>query len=354
MRIAANELQAFCTEIFTATGTSVADAQVTAEHLVAANLKGHDSHGVVMAPSYVGNIERGFLNPKAHINIVKDSGGVVLIDGQTGFGQVVGREATSIAIERAKSNGMVCVGLRNAHHLGRIGTYGEQCAEAGMVSIHFVNVVGHEPLVAPFGGAEARLQTNPFCAVVPRNNAPPIVLDMATSFIAFGKVKVAYNAGTNIREGALVDHDGIPTNDPRVMFTQPYGSVQPFGLYKGYGLSLICELFGGALVGEWTMQPEHKRTGTVINNMLMMVVNPEAFGGVDHFQHEITAMVEYLEGTRPAVGFDRVRIPGDPERETMAERTEQGIPLDDRTWQELTSAAQLAGLSDSTIASYGQ
>lgn len=354
MRIAANKLREFCSEIFEATGASVADARIASDHLVAANLKGHDSHGVVMAASYVRNIERGFLNPTAHIQLVKDSGGVVLIDGQTGFGQVVGREATSLAIERAKSNGMVCVGLRNAHHLGRIGTYGEQCAEAGMVSIHFVNVVGHQPLVAPFGGAEARLQTNPFCAVVPRNDAPPIVLDMATSFIAFGKVKVAHNAGTSIRDGALLDHNGEPTNDPNVMFSPPYGSVQPFGLYKGYGLSLICELFGGAMVGEWTMQPEHERTGTVINNMLMMVVNPESLGGVERFQHEITAMVDYLKGTRPAAGVDRVLIPGEPELETMAERAELGIPLDERTWQELRTAAQAAGLSEDLIASYEQ
>ena len=352
MRIAAEKLQSFTSDLFVAAGADRTDANQTAGHLVLANLKGHDSHGVVMVPSYVGNIKRGFLNPQAHIEIVKDSGGVLLIDGCTGFGQVVGREATTVGIERARENGIACVGLRNAHHLGRIGTYGEMCAEANMVSIHFVNVVGHEPLVAPYNGAERRLQTNPFCAVAPRESAPPIVLDMATSFIAFGKVKVAFNAGKSIRDGALVDHDGLPTNDPRVMFSQPGGAVQPFGLYKGYGLALMCELFGGALVGEWTMQPENERTGTVINNMLMLILNPDAFGGTERFQNEITAMVDYLHDTQPAKGADRVRIPGEPELESMSERSVQGIPIDDQTWSELLDAAEAAGMADSAIASY--
>ncbi len=352
MRISTEKLQLFTSDMLVAAGAARNEANQTAEHLVLANLKGHDSHGVVMAPSYVGNIKRGFLDPKAHSKIVKDAGGVVLIDGCAGFGQVVGREATAFGIERARQNGIACVGLRNAHHLGRIGTYGEICAEANMVSIHFVNVVGHEPLVAPFAGAERRLQTNPFCAVAPRRNAPPIVLDMATSFVAFGKVKVAFNAGKKIRDGVLVDHNGVPTNDPNVMFSEPGGAVQPFGLYKGYGLALMCELFGGALVGEWTMQPEHERTGTVINNMLMLILNPDVFGGTERFQHEITAMVDYLHETQPAKGADRVRIPGEPEREAMAERSVNGIPLDDRTWSELVDAAKSAGMDVAEIANY--
>ncbi len=352
MRIAAEKLQSLTSDLFVAAGARETDAKLTAEHLVLANLKGHDSHGVVMVPTYVGNIQRGHLNPQAHIEIVKDAGGVLLIDGCTGFGQVVGKEATTVAIDRARENGIACVGLRNAHHLGRIGSYGELCADANMVSVHFVNVVGHQPVVAPFNGAEPRLQTNPFCAVVPRKDAPPIVLDMATSFIAFGKVKVAFNAGKTIRDGALVDHEGVPTNDPRVMFSPPGGAVLPFGLYKGYGLALMCELFGGALVGEWTMQPEHERVGTVINHMLMMVLNPDVFGGTERFQHEVTGMVDYLHDTQPAKGADRVRIPGEPERETMAERAVNGIPLDDRTWADLLEAAKAAGLDESAIARY--
>ena len=157
---------------------------------------------------------RGHLTPNAHAKVLRDNGAVMLIDGCFGFGQVVGREATDLAIAPAKETGLVCAGLRNAHHLGRIGTYGELCGEAGLVSVHFVNVVGHEPMVSPWGSRDRRLQTNPFCAVVPRDGDTPIVLDMATSAIALGKARVAYMAGKTAPDGALRDHEGQPTNDP--------------------------------------------------------------------------------------------------------------------------------------------
>ena len=348
LNIAPDRLRELVTELFVTAGTDTADAVMTADHLVTANQKGHDSHGVVMVPSYVEGIRRGTLNPNAHIEIIRECGSVVLIDGLRGFGQVVGFEATEVGIERAKANGIASIGLRNAHHLGRIGTYGEMCAEAGLVSVHFVNVVGHHPAVVPYGGAEPRLQTNPFCVAVPRDHEPPIVLDMATSVIALGKVKVAHNAGKPIRDGVLVDSEGQPTNDPSVMYTHPAGAVLPFGLYKGYGLSLMCELLGGGLVGEWTMQPEHERAGTTFNHMLMFILNPQAFGGTDAFQREVSAMVNYVQSTKPVREIDKVRIPGEPEREALEER-EAGIPLDDQTWSELLGAAKAAGMEQESI-----
>ena len=349
MLISNESLRVLVESIFTSCGATQVDANTTANHLVEANLKGHDSHGVVMVPTYVHNVKNGFLNPGAHATSVVDSGAVAMYDGGAGFGQVVGVEATEAAIETARRLGVACVGLRNAHHLGRIGTYGEICGQAGMVSIHFVNVVGHLPLVAPFGGAEGRLQTNPFCAVVPRQEEPPIVLDMATSFIAFGKIKVAYNAGELVRDGALLDHEGVPSNDPAVMHQEPRGSLQSFGLYKGYGLALMCELLGGALVGHWTMQPGNERVGTVINNMLMVVINPSALGGVDIFQKEVSAMVDYMHDTPPAKGSEGVLIPGEPERRSKAERLRDGIPLDDQTWSDLLGAARSAGVEESVL-----
>ena len=349
MVINAERLCRFVTEVFVAAGAEEALAKETADHLVLANLKGHDSHGVGMVATYVNNILRGNLVPNAHLAVRRDTGAVVLADGCFGFGQVVGREATDLAIARAKENGLVCLGLRNAHHLGRIGTYGERCGEAGLVSVHFVNVVGHEPMVSPWGSPERRLQTNPFCAVVPRDNDVPIVLDMATSAIAMGKVRVAYMSGKTVPDGALVDHEGLPTNDPKAMYEAPVGALGPFGTYKGYGLALMCELLGGALAGEWTMQPGHERVGTVVNNMLMFVLDPDAFGGREVFHREVLAMVDYVRSAAPGRGFDRVRIPGEPELEAMAMRTEDGIPIDDNSWQGLLDAARQAGMSEEEI-----
>lgn len=349
MLINAEPLCRFVTEILLSAGAAQAAAKETADHLVLANLKGHDSHGVGMVPTYVGNIARGNLDPGAHMAVRRDTGSVVLVDGCFGFGQVVGREAADLAIARSRETGLVCVGLRNAHHLGRIGTYAERCAAAGLVSVHFVNVVGHDPLVSPWGSPERRLQTNPFCVAVPRDDKSPIVLDMATSAIAMGKVRVAYMSGKAVPDGALLDHEGMPTTDPRTMFEAPLGALSPFGTYKGYGLALMCELLGGGLAGEWTMQPGHERVGTVVNNMLMFVLDPHAFGGHASFQREVLAMVDYVKGAAPRNGFDRVRVPGEPESEAMAKRSAEGIPIDENSWRALLDAAQEAGMAEDAI-----
>ena len=340
----------FVGEIFKRFDADPSDATQVAEHLVAANLKGHDSHGVGMVPAYVGNIRSGKLDVGAHAKVAHDKGAVLLIDGQMGFGQVVGREAADFALERVAETGIVCAGVRNCHHLGRIGTYGEHIGAAGYISVHFVNVVGHEPLVSPFGGREPRISTNPFCCVVPQPNGPPIVLDMATSAIAQGKVRVAHMQGAQVPEGALQDHEGSPTTDPRVMFEDPKGALGPFGKHKGYGLGLMCELLGGGLAGEWTAAQEYREGFTIVNHMLMLVLDPDAFGGGKAFAAEVQAMVAHVHSTTPAVGVDRVMVPGEPEIDAMQQRQTDGIPIDDNTWAGILKSAQVAGMSEAEVA----
>lgn len=350
MQIDHQRLAGFVTRIFVTAGSDEAVAREVADHLVEANLKGHDSHGVGMIPAYVNNLRNGLLNPHAHAEVVRDQGAVLLLDGGMGFGQVVGREATERALARVRDTGVMCVGVRNCHHLGRIGTYGEICGNAGYVSVHFVNVVGHDPQVSPFGGRERRMTTNPFCCVVPRPDDVPLVLDMATSAIALGKVRVAWMKGEPVPEGALVDQHGLPTTDPAVVFKEPLGALGPFGGHKGYGLAVMCELLGGALAGEWTAQPEHARDNTIVNHMLMFVLDPEAFGGAARFHHEVREMVSYLHSTQPASGFDRVRVPGEPEQEHMARRRSEGVPIDDRSWAGIVKAATVVGMSEGEVA----
>lgn len=351
MLINHQQLARFVAEIFIRFDATAASAEEVAEHLVAANLKGHDSHGVGMVPAYVGNIRSGKLDVQAHARVAHDKGAVLLVDGQMGFGQVVGREAVDFALERVVDTGIVCMGVRNCHHLGRIGTYGERAGAAGYISLHFVNVVGHSPLVSPFGGRERRMSTNPFCCVVPQPSGPPIVLDMATSTIAQGKVRVAHMQGVPVPEGALLDHQGTPTTDPSVMFTEPQGALSHFGKHKGYGLALMCELLGGGLAGEWTAaQASHEREGfSIVNHMLMLVVDPDLFGGASAFGHEVETMVEYLHATSPAAGVDRVMVPGEPEIVSMQTRTADGVPVDDNTWASILKSAQVAGMSEADI-----
>jgi uncharacterized oxidoreductase len=347
--INADKLNQLVQEIFLSLDAQPAFAKEVADHLVAANLKGHDSHGVGMTPAYVKNLNAGLLQKDAEATVHKDNGAVMVIDGNFGFGQVVGRQACDMIMERVRDTGVVCAGVRNCHHLGRIGTYAEHCAAQGFISLHMVNVVGHNPLVAPFGGRERRFTTNPFTCAIPRDGEPPFVLDMATSAVAMGKVRVAHEAGLAAPEGALIDHEGVPTTDSTVMFQKPVGALVPFGNHKGYGLAVMCELLAGALAGEWTAQPENERNGHIVNHMFMVVLDPAAFGGLEAFQAETEAMINYLHSTEPAKGVDRVRIAGEPERESMSARSKAGIPLSDGAWHELSQAALAAGLDQTRI-----
>src|SRR5471030_2851081 len=250
-RIAPDTLHAYVSAIWTHAGSTPREARLVADHLVMANLSGHDSHGVGMIPRYMASLADNELQLNTHAEVVRDVGAVLTIDGRKGFGQVVAYEAMEHGIERAKKLGVCAVGLRNAHHIGRIGHWAEQCAAAGLVSFHFVNVAG-DPLVAPFGGIDRRFGTNPFCAPFPREGKPPLVLDFATSTVAYGKTRVAYNQHKEVPPGALIDHEGVPTRDPAVMHEAPFGALTPFGAHKGYGLAAMCEIFGGALSGGFT------------------------------------------------------------------------------------------------------
>ena len=249
VRVMPDRLHAFTMAICRADGSSDQEARLVADHLVLANLFGHDSHGVGMMPHYIQNTGNGACVRNHHAKISRDNGAVIVVDGGAGYGQVVAKEAMDIGIERAKKHGVCVVGLKNAHHIGRIGHWGEQCARAGMVSTHWVNVHGHKSLVAPFGGAEPRFTTNPYCTAVPRKGKEPIVLDFATSQVAAGKVRVAHNKKTPMDPGLLIDSEGNATADPGVLYNAPYGAILPFGEHKGSGLALMAELLGGALTG---------------------------------------------------------------------------------------------------------
>ncbi len=223
-RFLATDLHQFVVSLFTHLGSTPGEATLVADHLIAANLAGHDSHGVGMIPSYVKSHAGGFLQLNRHATVTKDAGAVVTLDGNAGFGQVVAHEAMQLGIEKAKQHGMAAIALRNAHHVGRIGYWAEQCAAAGLISIHFVSVIG-DPMVAPFRGKDSRFGTNPLCVVFPRAGHPPLLLDYATSAIAFGKTRVAWHKGEAVAPGCLIDAEGRPTTDPAVMQTSPLGAL---------------------------------------------------------------------------------------------------------------------------------
>jgi uncharacterized oxidoreductase len=350
MRIDQKPLTQIATTILHKAGAELKRAQAVAEHLVIANLKGHDSHGVGMIPSYVKSMMSDLIHPQNDALLTRDSGAVLSFDGNLGFGRVVGIQAMDQGIERAKSHGISCVALGNAAHLGRIGAFAEHCAEAGLISTHYVNVVGHDPMVVAYGGRDRRFITNPFCCAVPRTDGNHVVLDMATTTVAAGKVRVAYMKGEPVPEHSLVDRNGLETTDASVIFSKDGGgAMQPFGLHKGYGLMVMCELLGGALGGNFTMQPGNQRAGATLNNMLSIILDPSAVGDLAAYDAEVTAMIDYIYASKAAEGVEKVLIPGDPERQSLAARSTNGIDIDDNSWQDITNAANAAGLSTDDI-----
>ena len=336
-----SKLLGLANRIVTAGGSSPTEAAIVAEHLVEANLRGHDSHGVGMLVAYVRDLDNGTLRINQAPEIVSDTGTISVWDARAGYGQVVARQAVEWAIEAAKKHGVAVNGLRNAHHIGRVGTYGEIAARAGMVALHFVNVASGAPGVAPFRGREGRFLTNPVCIAIPgTNNNEPILLDFATSRVALGKVRVAHNAGKPMLDGALLNHAGQPTTDPSVMYTEPRGVVLPFGEHKGSGLALVCELLAGAIVGSPSVTTTTPPERGIINGMLSIVIDPARLSTRDSMMAEIDDMLSWVKSAKPADPDLPVLVAGEPEQLARAQRIAKGIEVDDTTWSQLMDIAE--------------
>jgi len=351
MRIDHRNLNQVAERILRAGGSEPDEARTVASHLVEANLSGHDSHGVGMLPTYVRNLRSDLLRPNTAAYPVRDDGPFLVFDGGRGYGQRVAAEAMAAGLERCREHGLGALGLRNAHHIGRVGSYGEQSIRAGMISLHFVNVTDHPPLVAPFGGRDARYSTNPLCVAIPgTDRTEPLLLDMATSRIALGKTRVAMNKGEKVAPGTLLDAAGEPATEPAVMFSDPRGALLPCAEHKGYGLALVCELLAGALTGGGTIQPGNERRGGIVNNMLAILIDPARLSEQEVMRREIDALVDYLKQSPPADSGQPVMVAGDPERASRAKREAEGVPVDPATWEELLAAGESLGLSRMELA----
>ncbi|WP_437615134.1 malate/lactate/ureidoglycolate dehydrogenase [Erwinia sp. V71] len=305
-------------------------ASVVANNLVEASLKGHDSHGVTLLPRYIEAIRVGELNPQATLRLTRDEGALLSFQGDRGFGQLLGRDAMVHGIERARQYGVAVVGLAQSHHLGRIGAFAEQIADAGLISIHFANVASR-PVVLPFNGLSPRFGTNPFCVGIPVTDQPPLVLDFATSMIAGNKARIAWNEGRTIPPGCAVDNEGNPTEDPRWLVQQPFGSLLAFGGHKGAGLALVCSLLGAALTGGESERLKKSKGAGVVNSMLSLIINPELLGGGPEWQQELIAQLQW---TREGHGDRDVLLPGEAERRHQQQRLVDGIDVDEVSWRQ--------------------
>lgn len=326
-------------------GSEVAEAKIVGDHLVDANLTGHDSHGVGMLPTYMDHVRAGLLKPNTAAKLTHDETAIMVFDGGRGYGQRVASEAMAAAIRRCRDSGLTLLALRHAHHIGRVASYAEQAVAAGLVSILFVNVTDHPPWVAPFGAKQPRFNTNPLCIALPgTETTPALLLDMATSQVAWGKARVAFNEKKKLPQGSLIDADGRTSTDPRILFEEPLGALCPSGGYKGSGLALMIELMAGVLTGGGTIQPGNPRMNGIINNVFGFIVDPQRLVDERWLGREIDALVSYVKNATPADRHGSVLLAGEPERVCRAQRLEQGIPIDAASWREIVDAAERVGL----------
>lgn len=339
----AESVQRFIGKIFIAAGWSATDAKVATDCLIGSDRAGHPSHGIGLIPMYVETILSGHLKPAWTAKTIKDDGSFVVIQGRRALGQVTARDATLKAIDTARRHGIALVNLIDSHHVGRIGHYGEMVAAEGFVGMFWVNVHGRKPTVVPFGAREPRFSTNPHCVAIPRKGADPLLLDFATSEMAVNKARVAYAKGNKVRHGTLLDHQGRPTDDPGILFETPRGAIATFGLHKGSGMAIVCELMSAVLSGG-PLVSDQTDAGAILNNVTMIVIDPERMSAGDQPLGAMTErMVEWVKSAAPADGVEEVLTPGEPEQRNRA-RLGDRLEIDSTTWSEILKAAAKMGV----------
>lgn len=335
----------FATRLFTAVGVPEADASIVAKNLIGANLRGHDSHGVLRIPQYIDFLRKGDYQIGVGLEVQNESAAVVVVDGQWGLGQVQAHRLLDLVIPRARQLGLAAGTGRNFGHIGRLGEYAERAAAEGLILIATVNNNGAGQRVAPPGGLESRLGTNPLCVAVP-TGADPVVLDFGTSVAAEGKVRVHYfNDKKPVPEGWLLDSKGHPTTDPSVLYEPPMGSILPMGgtqAYKGFGLGLVLDMLSGGLTGGKSSHPGAAPAKG--NNVVFLALDPAHFMGLEALVEQSGGVARFVRSTPKAEGVAAILLPGDPERLMLEYRSVEGIPLEDGHWAKLTEVAASLGV----------
>lgn len=340
--VGADDLTAFAIAVYEAAGTPVGHARIVAAHQVGANLVGHDSHGVMLLPTYVDRIDRGHIVPAARPDVLSESPATLAVNGRWGFGPVISEWTMERLIAKGGQTQLAAGTIREQSHVGRLADYPLMAARAGFIGLMMADSGQSPKAVAPFGGREARLGTNPICIAFPSGLPGPIFIDMATSAVAAGKLNLARAQGKPIPLGWLLDRDGKPTTNPNAQLEG--GVMLPLGGpegHKGYGLSFAVETLASVLPGlGFGIDPKGRHN----DGTFMLVVDPRAFSPTD-FKVEVEAFVRYLKATPPAEGFEEVLYPGEIEYRTEQRRRREGILIEAATWTRLGEVAARFGIS---------
>ena len=325
-------------------GAGPEEAGIVARHCLAANLAGHDSHGIIQIPSYINRIKQGHIVPGAPFEITQESPTTAVIDGHWGFGYVVSERAMQMTIDKARQNNIAAATVYHQSHVGRLTDYPLMAAEAGLIGLMTADSGRGPKSVAPFGGRTSRLGTNPLCIAIPSNLEAPLYIDFATSAVAAGKINIAVQRGQSIPAGWVIDKEGRATTDPQAL--RQGGTLLPLGGsegHKGYGLSVIVEILSALLPG---LGFGVESSGRHNDGCFMAAFNVAAFRPLETFKQEVAEFAHYLTESPPAEGVDRVYYPGELEHLRTQQRRADGIEIEAATWDRLVELAEAFGLRE--------
>jgi uncharacterized oxidoreductase len=335
-QFSADELINVAAAVLEAAGAPANNARTVAQLLTEANQTGHDSHGVIRLPQYLQAVDNGDMVPDAEVTIPRENPITAVVDGNWGFGQVTMTRAVDLGLEKARKSGLAAVAVRGANHIGRVGSYADRSAREGMAAVVFVNAVGIPAYrMAPWGGTESRLATDPMAVGIPAPGGDPVVIDMTTTVVAEGKVRLKRNRGEQTPDGWLQDAEGNPTTDPRVLYEAPYGSILPLGGatagHKGYGLNVAIELLGGVLSGTGCVTVE----GRLANGVLLILLDVEQFMPIDEYFAGAQKFIEHVKSSPLAAGVDEILLPGEIEQKVKRQRDAEGIYVEEETCRQV-------------------
>lgn len=340
------KLAALAADIFAAVGVPQADARLVADSLVGANLRGHDSHGVMRVTQYVDYLRKGQYRPVARMTDIAESEALLATDGHWSLGQVLAHKLLDRLFPKLQALGTAVGTGRFYGHVGRLGEYAERAAARGAILVCAVNNNGSGQRVAPPGGVAPRLGTNPLCVGIPAPDRPPLVLDFGTSVAAEGKVRAhLLDNRRPVPDGWLLDPDGNPTNDPGVIYQDPPGTILPMGgfqAYKGFGLGLAIDLLSAGLSGGLAIHPD--APPVIGNNILFILVDPARLAGAEHLLQQAGIAIDYVRNTPRKPDVPKITLPGDPEQDTLAQRTAHGIPIPPGHLERLQALADELGI----------
>ena len=342
------DLSEYIVQFFVRHDISPKDARIAADILLAADLRGVDSHGIIRLDTYYGTrLRKGLIDPRARLEVVRETSTTLAMDGGSGLGQIVGYTAMQRCIEKARQSGIAMVTVRNSNHYGIAGYYAMMALPEDMIGVSFTNA---QPLVAPTYGRKAMLGTNPIAVAVPAGGERPYVLDMATSIVPIGRITVYDKAGKAIPEGWGIDHEGKITTDPKQVLNggalMPLGGIDLMRGYKGYSLALLVDIFSGVLAGSAfgtdVAQPSTNEPARVGHFFAAMRI--DAFRPLEEFKQDMDGLIRMMKDSPKAVDQERIYIAGEKEVEMAERRRTQGIPLLETVVDSLKASGQLVGL----------